>query len=104
MTKSRFEILRQSRPEDARIAFLAMRPGDVARYHRGVSLIGCDLLARVMLRLSEAGYVILFQRRSEKARGRFHVRRSEYMIKRTKKPARRDVVDRIFATMGENNE
>lgn len=104
MTKYRFETLRQDRPEDARSTFLAMKPGDEARYHHGTSLLGCEMLGRVMMRLSDAGYVILFQRRSEKARGRFHARRSEYMLRRTKKPARRDVVDRIFNTMGDRNE
>lgn len=100
MTKYHFEILRQDRPEDARSTFLAMKQGDEARYHHGTSLIGSEMLARVVMRLSGEGYVILFQRRSEKAQGRSHVRRSEYMLRRTKKPARRDVVDRIFGTMG----
>jgi hypothetical protein len=100
MTKSHFKILRKWYPEDAKATFLAMEKGDDARYHVGVSLDGCGMLGSVMMLLSDEGYVVLYQRNREPPKDRHHVRKTAYFVRRTAKPTRRDVVDRIFNTYG----
>tara|TARA_R110001632_G_scaffold127778_2_gene241690 strand:- start:1019 stop:1330 length:312 start_codon:yes stop_codon:yes gene_type:complete len=100
MTKSHFKILRKWYPEQTKDTFLAMQKGEDARYHVGPSLTGCGMLGDVMRLLSDEGYVVLYQRNSEPAQDRHHVRQTAYFARRTAKPTRRDVVDQIFNTYG----
>lgn len=91
-----FSIIRQSHPEDAMETFIKMRAGEYVRYHKGVSLIGCEILAKIMMRLSDDGYVNLFQVREGEAHRWDTVRTGGYYARRTSKQARRDVLERIF--------